>query len=61
MTKKKGKLYVTLAINFTYDTDRTTLEDATYLAKDLAIEPNYNTIVNGVALTSVKIEEDYDL
>ena len=52
---------MTLAINFTYDTDRTTLEDATYLAKDLAIEPNYNTIVNGVALTSVKIEEDYDL
>ena len=61
MTKKKAKLYVTLEINFTYDTDRTSFEDATFLAKHLAIEPNYNTIVNGVALTSVKIEGDYDL
>lgn len=51
---------MTLAIHFTYDDKRTSLEDAIYLAKDLAIEPNYDTIVNGVELKAVRIDEEFD-
>jgi hypothetical protein len=49
---------VTLAIHFTYDDKRTSLEDAIYLAKDLAIEPDYDSIINGVELKAVRIEEE---
>lgn len=58
MARRQSVYYVTLAIHFTYDDKRTSLEDAIYLAKDLAIEPNYDTIVNGVELKAVRIEEE---
>ena len=34
------------------------LEDAIYFAKDLAIEPDYNSLINGVALKAVRIDEE---
>lgn len=58
MARRQSVHYVTLAIHFTYDDKRTSLEDAIYLAKDLAIEPNYDTIVNGVELKAVRIDEE---
>lgn len=60
MARRQSVYYVTLAIHFTYDDKRTSLEDAIYLAKDLAIEPNYDTIVNGVELKAVRIDEEFD-
>lgn len=55
---KQGTLYVTLEIHFTYDEKRTSFEDAVYFAKDLAIDPCYDSIVNGVSLTAVRIENE---
>lgn len=60
MARRQSVYYVTLAIHFTYDDKRTSLEDAIYLAKDLAIEPNYDTIINGVELKAVRIDEEFD-
>lgn len=58
MARRQSVYYVTLAIHFTYDEDRTSLEDAIYFAKDLAIEPDYNSLINGVALKAVRIDEE---
>jgi hypothetical protein len=58
MARRQSVYYVTLAIHFTYDDKRTSLEDAIYLAKDLAIEPDYDSIINGVEIKAVRIEEE---
>lgn len=58
MARRQDVHYVTLAIHFTYDDKRTSLEDAIYLAKALAIEPDYDSIVNGVELKAVRIDEE---
>jgi hypothetical protein len=50
-----------LAIHFTYDDKRTSWEDAKWFAKDLAIEPNYDTIINGVELKAVRIDEESEI
>ena len=60
MARRQSVYYVTLAIHFTYDEDRTSLEDAIYFAKDLAIEPDYDSSINGVELKAVRIDEEYD-
>ena len=44
-------------IVFTYDSERITLEEAEELAKDLALNPNFDTIVNGVSLSDIGVEE----
>lgn len=60
MARRQSVYYVTLAIHFTYDEKRTSLEDAIYLAKGLAIEPDYDSIINGVELKAVRIDEEFD-
>lgn len=60
MARRQSVYYVPLAIHFTYDDKRTSLEDAIYLAKDLAIEPDYDSIINGVELKAVRIDEEFD-
>ena len=61
MARRQSVYYVTLAIHFTYDDKRTSLEDAIYFAKDLAIEPDYDHILGGVSLTAVRIEEESEI
>lgn len=46
-----------LSIEFRYDTERTELEEAEEIAKDLALRPCFESIVNGVSLDGIGIEE----
>lgn len=57
MAKKKRTISLLLDIVFTYDSERITLEEAEELAKDLALNPNFDTIVNGVSLSDIGVEE----
>lgn len=52
--------YVTLQIIFTYDEQRTSEEDAVYYAKELALNPCMESVVQGVALKAVRIDEEFD-
>lgn len=61
MAKKQGVHHVTLAIHFTFDDERASEEDAVCFAKDLAINPNYDTLINGVGLEAVRIEEESEI
>lgn len=61
MATMQGVHYVTLAIHFTYNDKITSLEDAVYFAKDLAIEPDYDHILGGVSLIAVRIEEESEI
>ena len=57
MTLKKRTIRVMLDIDFSYVEDRTPLEDAEQIAMDLALNPNFDTIINGVSLNDIEIEE----
>ena len=57
MTLKKRTIRVVLDIDFSYVEERTSLEDAEEIAKDLALNPNFDTICNGVSLDGIGIEE----
>ena len=57
MTLKKRTIRVMLDIDFSYVEERTSLEDAEEIAKDLALNPNFDTICNGVSLDGIGIEE----
>lgn len=52
--------YVTLQIIFDYDEQRTSEEDAIYYAKELAINPCMHSVVQGVSLEAVRIDEESD-
>lgn len=55
--KKKRIIRMFLSIEFRYDTERTELEEAEEIAKDLALRPCFESIVNGVSLDGIGIEE----
>jgi hypothetical protein len=59
MATIKGVHYVTLAIYFTYNDNKTSEEDAIYFAKDLAINPDLDHILGGVSLNAVRVEEEF--
>lgn len=50
---------ITLSLSVTFDTERTDMmEDAINDAIYLAVQPNFNSILNGTTLCSVKAECD---
>lgn len=55
--KKKRTIRMFLSIEFRYDTERTELEEAEEIAKALALRPCFESIVNGVSLDGIGIEE----
>ena len=55
--KKKRTIRMLLSIEFRYDTERTELEEAEEIAKGLALRPCFESIVNGVSLDGIGIEE----
>ena len=58
MAKKKRTFRVMLTISYTCDTTKTdNPTEAEEIAKDLALNPNFDTICNGVSLNGIGIEE----
>ena len=55
---KQASISVTLRVNFSYDENRTPIGEAIYHARELAIKPCFHSIVEGVSLQSVNIEEE---
>ena len=56
----KRKLTVMLTIDYQFDDNRTEQGEAEEIAKDLALRPCFDTIINGVSLNGIGIEElDY--
>lgn len=53
----KRKLTVMLTIDYQFDDNRTEQGEAEEIAKDLALNPNFDTIINGVSLKEIGIEE----
>lgn len=51
---KTNTIYVTLRVDYTFDEMRTSPEDAAVHALDL-INPNYNSVVEGVSLDNVEL------
>ena len=48
-------IYVTVRIDYDFDETKAEGLDTSLIAVDLAINPNYNTVENGVQLDSVEI------
>lgn len=61
MAKKNGTICVVLEFDFTYDDTRTSFDMAAYIASDLAMNPNFGTIENGVQLTDIRNLEGFDI
>ena len=55
---KQASISVTLRVNFSYDENRTPIGEAIYHARELAVKPCFHSIVEGVSLQSVNIEEE---
>lgn len=56
MAKQSHTICVKMYLDFTYDDERTTLDDASEIALDLALRPCYESIVEGVKLDGIGIE-----
>lgn len=52
---KAKTIYLTVRIDFEYDERKTNCDDAIYNACKLALNPNYNTIIEGANLENVEI------
>lgn len=59
MKKERRIVYATVRIEFTAPDDMG--NEACAIAQSLAINPNYNSIVNGVELEEVQVEFDQEV
>lgn len=54
---KHAVININMRVQFDYDETRHDLQEASEFAKDLAINPNYHTIEEGVQLTDHEISD----
>lgn len=54
---KHAVININLRVQFDYDETRHDMKEASEYAKDLAINPNYNTVEEGVQLTDHEISD----
>ena len=56
MAKQLHTICVKMYLDFTYDDKRTSLDDASEIALDLALRPCFDSIVEGVKLDGIGVE-----
>ena len=56
MAKQLHTICVKMYLDFTYDDKRTSLDDASEIALDLALRPCFESIVEGVKLYGIGVE-----
>ena len=52
---KQKTIYLSVRIDYSYNENEIDEQSAAYIAENLAIRPNYNSVVDGVLLEDVEL------
>lgn len=52
---KQKTIYLSVRIDYSYNENEIDEQSAAYIAENLAIRPNYNSVVDGVILEDVEL------